>query len=71
MKLQGSGPSDPKILQYQIGQSSKNRLTLNQLVVIHGRLANALFCVVEWSNALLSRSLSVSISVSSDTLHLS
>ena len=38
MKLQGSGPSGPKILQTQIRQTSKNRFTFNRLAVVHGRL---------------------------------
>jgi len=38
MKLQGSGPSGPEILQSQTSQSGKNRLLLNRFAVIHGRL---------------------------------
>jgi hypothetical protein len=38
MKLQGSGVSSREILQSQIGQNSKNRLALNRLAVVHGRL---------------------------------
>jgi hypothetical protein len=36
--LQGSGPSDPETVQYQIGQPAEKRLPLSHLEIVHGRL---------------------------------
>jgi hypothetical protein len=38
MKLQASAAFDPKTLQSQTRQYAGNRLSLNALVVVHGRL---------------------------------
>jgi hypothetical protein len=38
MKLQGSGLSSRQILQSQISLNGKNRLQVNRLAVVHGRL---------------------------------
>ena len=42
MKLQGSRHSNSKILQSQITQSPKNKLTFKPLAVVHRRLNSAL-----------------------------
>src|SRR5215467_11058744 len=38
IKLQGSRPTDPETLQSQNRIRTKNRLTINGLAVLHGRL---------------------------------
>jgi cytoskeletal protein RodZ len=40
MKLQGSAASEPKTLHSQICQSAQNRILINALDVVHGRLTN-------------------------------
>ena len=42
MKLQGSGPSNPKTLQSQISLFAKTRFSISHLTVVHERLTRAL-----------------------------
>src|SRR5215467_3741063 len=57
MKLQGSRPSDPETLQSQNSIRTENRLTINGLAVLHGRLQTC------WRSARLGYSTGVVISL--------
>ena len=46
-KLQGSRPSGCEILQSQIGQNPKNRLTFSRLAIVHARLL--IICEMKYS----------------------
>lgn len=48
MKLQGSRSSDRKILQSQISLNGKNRLQVNRLAVVHGRLITPANRLAAW-----------------------
>jgi hypothetical protein len=66
MKLQDSGPSDPKSLQSQNRPRPENRLSISRLDVVHGQLVMKLTSIARFSSSgILLQGLSALVVVAS------